>query len=516
MHDGIRRFVVIWAAQLLSIIGSSLTGFVLGVWVYQRTGSATDFVLIMLCAVLPEVLLSPPAGAMADRWDRRRMLMAADAGAAATTAALAVLLACGALEVWHVYVITAVGSVFGTFHMAAYHSMMPLIMPQRHLGRANGLMQVADAVNIAAPLLAGTLLVTVGITGVVVIDLVTFLVTRAVMFAVRLPPEVTRPGGVTGPDPGTHVGTGGVTGTGIGTGTDAGPGAPRGDLLFGWRHLRARPGLFRLVVLLAAYNLLFGMSGVLVQPLILSFGSAAVLGALMFAGGAGVFAGGLVLSAWGGPKRRVRGVVAFAALGGALLALHSLAPSPWLIAVVAPAFLFTLPLVQGTAMTVLQLKTEPAALGRVLSTVRSLTQAATVLAYLLAGPLADRVLEPAMAPGGALAGTLGGVIGTGPGRGIAAVFLVAGLSLLVLAPLLYLQPRLRGVETELPDAEDVHRPEPVTPQPPLAHRPSGDPVPARPPGRAGDTEPPDGSEPPDVAHVTQAVQGDSDAALSRP
>ncbi|MEU7984145.1 MFS transporter [Streptosporangium canum] len=492
MHDGIRRFVVIWAAQLLSIIGSSLTGFVLGVWVYQRNGSATEFVLIMLCAVLPEVLLSPLAGAVADRWDRRRLLMAADAGAAAVTGVLAVLLATGTLQVWHVYVVTVAGSVFGTFHMAAYHAMMPLIMPQRHLGRANGLMQVADSVKIAAPLLAGTLLVTVGITGVVVVDLATFLVTRVVMFAVRLPPEVTRPGGV-----------------------PAAPEPIRRDLLFGWRHLRARPGLFQLVVVLAAYNLFFGMSGVLVQPLILSFGSAAVLGALMFAGGAGVFAGGLVLSAWGGPRHRVRGVAVFTALGGVLLALHSVAPSPWLIAVVAPAFLFTLPFVQGTGMTVLQLKTDPAALGRVLSTVRTVTQAATVLTYLAAGPLADHVLEPMMAPDGALADTLGGVIGTGPGRGLAAVFLLTGLGLLLLAPLAYLWPRLRNVESELPDAEDVHPPEPVPAETTPARSPPDDDA-TRPPGRDGDASPEAGTEHPDVAQGVQVAQGDSDAALSRP
>ncbi|MGV9771669.1 MFS transporter [Streptosporangium sp. NPDC003464] len=493
MRDGIRRFVVIWAAQLLSIIGSSLTGFVLGVWVYQKNGSATEFVLIMLCAVLPEVLLSPVAGAAADRWDRRRLLMAADAGAAAVTGVLAVLLASGALEVWHVYAITVAGSVFGTFHMAAYHSMMPLIMPQRHLGRANGLMQVADSVKIAAPLLAGTLLVTVGVTGVVVVDLATFLVTRVVMFAVRLPPEVTRPGAATPPEP------------------------LRRDLLHGWRHLRARPGLFQLVMVLAAYNLFFGMSGVLVQPLILSFGSPAVLGALMFAGGAGVFAGGLVLSAWGGPRRRMRGIAVSVALGGVLLTLHSLAPSPWLIAVVAPAFLFTLPFVQGVGMTVLQLKTDPAALGRVLSTVRTLTQAATVLTYLAAGPLADHVLEPMMAPDGALAGTLGSVIGTGTGRGLAAVFLLTGLGLLLLAPLAYLRPRFRNVESELPDAEDVHPPEPVPAKTdPARSPPDDDAATARPPGREEGAGPEAETEHPDVAQGVHIAQGDSDAVVSRP
>ncbi|WP_049573720.1 MFS transporter [Nonomuraea sp. SBT364] len=425
-----RAFLAIWSSQLLSIITSSVTGFVLGVWVFQKTGSATQFVTITLCAVLPEVLFAPLAGSLADRWDRRRMMLAADLGAALATGALAVLLAVGEPQVWHIYVITAVGAVFGTAQMAAYHSMLPKLVPKEQLGRANGLMQVADAVRVAAPLLAGALLVGVGLTGVVVIDLVTFLASRVVLHLVPLPREATRPGEGRAAEPWLR------------------------DLAFGLRHLRARRGLAWLVALLAAYNLFFGMAGVLVQPLILSFGSAALLGVLMAAGGAGLFAGGLVLSAWGGPRRRVRGLVAFVAAGGVLLMLHSLSPSAALIAVVAPAFLFTIPFVQGTGITVIQLKTDPAELGRVLGAVRMLTQAATVLTYLAAGPLADRVFEPMLAPGGALAGSLGQVIGTGPGRGIATIFLLTGAALVVLAPLAFLQPRLRRVETELPDAEE--------------------------------------------------------------
>ncbi|NRQ30981.1 MFS transporter [Nonomuraea sp. NN258] len=425
-----RTFTVIWSSQLLSIITSSVTGFVLGVWVFQRTGSATQFVTITLCAILPEVLFAPLAGSLADRWDRRKLMMGADLGAALTTGALALLLVTGEPQVWHIYLITAVGAVFGTAQMAAYHSMMPLLVPKEQLGRANGMMQVADAVRIAAPLLAGTLLVGVGMTGVVVIDLVAFLVSRVVLHLVPLPSAVTRPGEGRPAEPWLR------------------------DLAFGIRYLRARQGLLWLVGLLAAYNLFFGMAGVLVQPLILSFGSAAVLGALMAAGGAGVFVGGLVLSAWGGPKQRVRGLLGFMAAGGALLAAHSLSPSAALIAVVAPAFLFTLPFVQGTGITILQLKTPPDELGRVLSTVRMVTQAATVLTYLAAGPLADQVFEPMLAPGGLLAGSVGELIGTGPGRGIALIFIIAGAGLLVLAPLAYLQPRLRRVETELPDIEE--------------------------------------------------------------
>ncbi|MFD9949550.1 MFS transporter [Nonomuraea sp. NPDC059023] len=425
-----RPFVIIWSSQLLSIITSSITGFVLGVWVFQQTGSATQFVTITLCAILPEVVFAPLVGSLADRWDRRKLMMGADLGAALTTGALAVLLATGGLQVWHIYVVTAVGAVFGTAQMAAYHSMMPLLVPKEQLGRANGMMQVADAVRIASPLLAGTLLVAVGLTGVVVIDLAAFLISRVVLHLVPLSRAVTRPGEGRPAEPWLR------------------------DLAFGLSYLRTRRGLFWLVVLLAAYNLFFGIAGVLVQPLILSFGSAAVLGVLMAAGGGGIFAGGLVMSAWGGPKRRVRGMLVFMVAGAVLLAAHSLSPSPWLIAVVAPAFLFTLPFVQGTGITVIQLKTAPNELGRVLSAVRMVTQAATVLTYLAAGPLADRVFEPMLAPGGALADSVGALIGTGPGRGIAFIFLLAGAGLLVLAPLAYLQPRLRRVETELPDIEE--------------------------------------------------------------
>jgi hypothetical protein len=225
------------------------------------------------------------------------------------------------------------------------------------------------------------------------------------------------------------------------------------DLSQGWVALRERPGLFQLALVFGAFNLLFGFAGVLVQPLILSFSSVATLGTLMFAGGSGLFAGGLVMSAWGGPKRRVRGIAWFVALGGVALALHALRPSPWLIAVVAPMFLFTLPIVNGSVMTLMQSSVPAEVLGRVVATVRMIGQAATPLAFLLAGPLADRVAEPALAEGGALSGSVGSLIGTGPGRGIAAIYLAIGAAMLLLALAPAALPRLRGLESTTPEPE---------------------------------------------------------------
>ena len=422
----LRLLITIWLGQLVSLIGSSLTGFVLGVWVYQQTGSVTQFSLIFLASSLPVVLCAPFAGVLADRYDRRRLMLFSDVGAAAGTAVLAGLVATGNLAVWHIYLITAVSTACSTVQQVSYQSMTPALVGRRHLARFNGLMQISRAVQIAAPLIAGTLVVTIGVAGVMAIDLGSFAVGWLILLLVRLPRTVTQPAGDRKQRPGLR------------------------DALAGWGHLRQRPGLMQLMVLFAAYNFLFGVAGVLVQPLILSFASPDTLGVLMFAGGAGLFAGSLLMGAWGGTRRRMHTIFGGLALGGLALALHSLAPSPWLIAVVAPLFLATLPVVSSSAMTLLQTKSDPAVLGRVLAAARVVGDSTVPLAYLLAGPIADGVFEPLMRPDGALAGSVGAVIGTGEGRGTALVFAVAGLLMLVVVAAGLSRPALRHID-DLPD-----------------------------------------------------------------
>lgn len=428
------RFVGVWLTSVLSGVGSALTGFVFGVWVYQTTGSVTGFALIMITSILPSMLIGPFAGVVVDRFDRRVVLIVTDCAAAASTAAVGALYLSGQLEVWHLYAAGAVGAACGTFHQTAYQAMTPLLIPKRHLGRANGFMQAAWAAQIAAPLGAGALLSTVGMGGVIVVDLVTFAIAVGALSVVRLPAAVVRPE------------------------QPAELPSLRSDLAFGLRYLRDRGGLLGLVSVLTGFNFAFAAAGVLVQPLILSFASAATLGVLMFAGGSGLFVGAMTMGAWGGPRRKMTGVWVFTLIGGLAMAAHSLRPSALLIGLMAPVFLFTLPVVNGCAHTVLQLKVEQHALGRVMGTVHMLSQAATPLAYLLAAPVAEHVTNPALQPGGSLAGTVGRLVGVGPGRGIAALFLVTGGLLVVLAAVVATVPRLRRVEVELPDATPDEEP----------------------------------------------------------
>lgn len=423
-----KTFSAIWLSQLISIVGSGLTSFALGVWVYQATGSATQFALITLFLVLPGVLLSPLAGALADRWDRKWLLIGGDFGSALSTLAIAILVATGRLEVWHIYAATALNSVCGAFQWPAFAASIPLLVPKDRLGRANGMVQVAEAAGLViAPLLAGVLVVTVGLWGVMLIDFASFLVAVVTVLLLRIPKPVPT------------------------AEQQAARTTVRSDIAQAWKYIHARPGVLALFALFASFNFIVGLAGILIQPLILSFASPAVLGTLVSIGGSGLLLGGLIMGIWGGPKRRVAGILVFMLAGGVLLFLHGLAPSAILIGIVAPVFLFTWPVINASSHAILQTKVVPDMQGRVFALSHMITQSSRPLAALIAGPLADRVFEPLLTPGGPLANSIGRTIGVGAGRGIALLFMVLGILELLTAVVGWLHPRLRHLETELPD-----------------------------------------------------------------
>src|SRR5215470_7657169 len=155
-------FLLVWCGQLVSRVGSGLTAFALGVWVYQRTGSATLFTLMAICTTLPDLLLSPLAGALVDRWDRRWAMILSDAGAGLCTLGIVLLLMLERLEIWHLYLIMALSSACKSFQLPAYLASLTLLVPKRHYGRASGMMQIEQAASHAfAPILGAFLLVTI-------------------------------------------------------------------------------------------------------------------------------------------------------------------------------------------------------------------------------------------------------------------------------------------------------------------------------------------------------------------
>jgi len=434
-----RTFTFLWAGQLISALGTGLGQFALGVWVFRQTGSTTQFTMMAFVAASVALALAPVAGTLADRWDRRRILILSDVGSGAMTLTTAFLLFTDRLQAWHVYPIVAVMVGFSVFQGPALAATVGSLVPREHLARASGMVQMSRAVaQILAPLAGGILIGRIGYQGLLLIDCVTFFlaVTTLLMLAIPRPP---RP-------------------------EDAGSRSLTGDFAAGWRYLRERPGLFSLMSLYAVTNFSMSIVQVLLTPLVLSFATPVELGTVESAAAAGLLLGSLGLSIWGGPQKRVAGIFGLLLFQGCLLFLGGVEPSIPLIALVAFAFMCTLPIISGCSQAILQSKVDPGVQGRVFGMAGFIAASTVPLAAAVAGPLADWVFEPALAPGGALAGSVGRLIGVGTGRGIGLLFILLGLFVVIVVPLAFLNPRLRRVESELPDA--VH---------PQAGAPEGEP-----------------------------------------
>ena len=425
---GMLIFSLIWFGQVVSLVGSGLTEFGLGVWVFQRTGAATDYALIALCISLPQVLVAPLAGPLVDRADRRLVMLLSDCGAALSTLAVALLAWSGQLETWHVYASVLATSTCAAVQYPAYAALMTRLVPKEHLGRANGMVEMAWSGSlIVAPLIAATLIEVVSLSGILVVDLLTFGVGVGTLLLARIP------GGAV-----EHAAT-------------AEAGAFFAQAREGWTAIVARPGLMGLLAFSAVVSLSAGAFNALFAPMILSTGSAAVLGGLASVGGCGMLAGGLILTAWGGPRRRVIGVIGASLVFGLALAVIGAQPSWLALAVAVGVYFGCQPIVNGCEQTIWQ-STVPAGLqGRVLSLRRAVEHGAAMLAYLVAGPIADRLVEPLLAPDGVLASTVGALIGTGPGRVIGLLLVLMGVVALLAAAVGSLTPRIGVVESERPD-----------------------------------------------------------------
>lgn len=426
---GLKSFGLVWLGQVISLIGSGLTRFALGVWVYERTGSATQFTLITVFAFLPGLLAAPFAGALVDRWDRRWVMFWSDLGPAVGTLALVVLVRAGALEVWHLYVVVAFGSVFNAFQWPAYIASMTLLVPKRQLGRANGMMQFGQAAGeVLAPILAALLLAAVGMAGVILIDFGTFLFAAATLLLVRVPrPPVSAAG-------------------------RAGRGSLWAEAGYGWTFIRERPGLLGLLLYFAMINLVFSIATVLVTPLVLSFASRQVLATVLSAASAGLLVGSVAMTLTGGPRPRIHGVLAFGFLFGVALVFVGLRPSPPLVACALFVVMLGAPIINGSSQAIWQVKVPPDVQGRVFAVRRLIAQFTAPLGFLGAGALADRVFEPLLAAGGPLADSAGRVLGVGPGRGIGLLYVSLAILPVLASVWGYARPGLRRVEHDLPDA----------------------------------------------------------------
>ena len=374
-------FFAIWTGQAFSLLGSMLVQFALVWWLTQATGSATVLATATLVAVLPSVIIGPVSGALVDRWNRRLVMIVADSLIALTTLVLIYLYRAGTVQVWHVYVAMAFRGAMGSFHWPAMQASTSLMVPEKHLTRIAALNQTLNgAMNIVAPPLGALLIAVFPMQSVLAIDVCTALMAVAPLLFIAVP------------QPSRRVAPMGAE-QAPASEQDSGRPSVANDLRAGLRYVWAWPGLFAVLILAMAINFIttpaFSLMPILVTK---HFGAGALqLGWLESGWGIGVVIGGLILSAWGGFRRKVvTSLTGIVGIGVGML-IVGVSSTDSLAMAVAGMFVagFMNPITNGPFFALLQSKVEPDMQGRVLGLVQSAAAAMMPLSLLIAGPVAD-------------------------------------------------------------------------------------------------------------------------------
>lgn len=428
-------FGIVCLGQVVSILASNMTGFALAIWVFQRTSSATALGMMQTAFIVPYLVFIPIAGALVDRYDRKRLMMVSDLTAALGTMAILILYATGALQIWHFYVVNVFVGLGSAFQWPAYSAAITTMVPKAQYGRANGLLSLVQAgPGVLAPLMAGALLPVIGLYGILLIDIVTFAVAIGALLVVHIPPPVRTAEG------------------------EEGRGSLLGEAVFGFRYILKRPSLLGLVLLLFFANLFLGFPNSVTVPMVLSRtgNDSLVLGAVQTAGAVSWVIGSLLMSAWGGFKRRIHGVLLgwslYCVFGAILLGFGRGLPI-WIPALLLAGIMATVG--NASSQALLQAKVAPDVQGRVFAARRMISWAPDALTPVLGGLLADLVMEPAMRSEGSVALLLGRLVGTGPGAGMSLIMIFFGLCTIVTLLSGYLAPHIRNMEAILPDHDQL-------------------------------------------------------------
>lgn len=434
-RSGLSGFLIVWSGQFVSTVGTLMTSLALTFWAFDVTGRATELGFMFFFTFGPRLIFMPIAGALLDRWNRKKLLIVADLLAGMTTVGTLLLVYLGALRVWHLYGLTALLSAFGCFQTPGFTASATLMVPKRHYGRTSGLLMLTySGASVIAPALAGVLLPVLGLKGVLFVDLATFLFAVGTIASIPIPQPERDPAAPTHPI--RQIAR---------------------DLVEGVRYLLDHGKLLTLLAIHAGINMFGVFYDVLLRPMVLlrTGDNEVALATILSLFGFGGAAGALAVTLWGGPKKRripfsfLVYIVAFA-----VRAISGLQIGVWWIAAFAFTFSACLSLGTSAVRAFFQSKVPPALQARVWATFVTMVTLGMQVAMLIAGPLGDRVFEPAMRSGGSLARIFGGLAGTGPGSGLGVLIFLGNTFTVAIFIVGYAFRSMRTLDGSMPDHDE--------------------------------------------------------------
>lgn len=405
-----RGFTLLWLGQVVSLIGSAMSWFAFTIWAWEETGKASALATISFFAFLPAVLFAPIAGAFVDRWSRKWVMLLSDLATALGTLAVFFIYIFGDLQIWHVYLVSVLAGFFTAFQYPAYAAAVTTMLSKEDYARAEGMLGAARALSgILAPLFGAALLGRIGLSGVMLIDLATFLFAFGVLAVIRVPQPA-------------------VSETGLHS-----RGSLWREVQFGFRYIGEKESLRALTALFMAAGVFLAIGATLMAPLVLdgTGNDESALAAVQSAGAVGGVVGAALLSLWGGTRRRIHNVL-LGGVGACLLGVLWLGLGGAVISWAAGAFFFAFfePFVEGGNLALWQSKVPADVQGRVFSARHLLVQIPYLLGILAAGWLAE-------------------------GFAIRLVLMAAGTLGALTFALGYFMPPVREAEILLPDMESV-------------------------------------------------------------
>lgn len=405
MSPGFKKFLLLWTGELISSIGGGLTSFGLGVYVFEQTGSAAGMALVTLLGFLPTLLLSVPAGALADRFDRRLLMMIGDGCSGLGILFILICVRNGGASLTQICTGVFISAVFSSLLEPSYRATITDILSKEEFSRASGLVSLAGSARyLISPVLAGFLLGVSDLSLLLIIDICTFFITITATAIVRK--------------------------SAISKKTDEKESFIK-SIQEGWQAVHDRKGVFMLVLVSSLITMFMGILQILIEPVILSFADSKTLGAAETICACGMLASGLLLGVMGIRKGYVRALRLSFFTAGIFMAGMSLFENVIPICIFGFLFFASLPVANNCLDYLARTNIPDELQGRAWGFIGFLSQLGYVVAYGLSGVLADG---------------LGMATGKGVGRGAAMMVLVSGVLLSITALTLLRFPDIKKLE----------------------------------------------------------------------